>query len=96
MTPARRRNTCRPRYRIPSCSTGRTAWGERLGFFGGEDLKKEFEKNSITPDKEVVCYCHSGMRASYKYMQLKIAGYDNVKLYDGSIIDWAMRRNPIR
>jgi hypothetical protein len=29
-------------------------------------------------------------------MQLKIAGYDNVKLYDGSIIDWAMRRNPIR
>jgi thiosulfate/3-mercaptopyruvate sulfurtransferase len=36
------------------------------------------------------------MRASHKYMQLKIAGYDNVKLYDGSIIDWAMRRNPIR
>ena len=76
-------------------------WEDGVGqsgsaFLGGEDLKKEFEKNGITPDKEVVCYCHSGMRASYKYMQLKIAGYDNVKLYDGSIIDWAMRRNPIR
>lgn len=76
-------------------------WEDGVGqsgsaFLGGEDLKKEFEKNGITPDKEVVCYCHSGMRASHKYMQLKIAGYDNVKLYDGSIIDWAMRRNPIR
>jgi thiosulfate/3-mercaptopyruvate sulfurtransferase len=76
-------------------------WEDGVGqngsaFMSGEELRKEFEKNGITPDKEVVCYCHSGMRASHKYMQLKLAGYDKVKLYDGSIIDWAMRRNPIR
>ncbi|MER3408233.1 MAG: sulfurtransferase, partial [Nitrososphaera sp.] len=65
-------------------------------FLSGDELRKEFESKGITPDKEVVCYCHSGMRASHKYMQLRLAGYDKVRLYDGSIIDWAMRRNPIR
>lgn len=76
-------------------------WEEGVGpngssFVGADDLRKEFESKGITPDKEVVCYCHSGMRASHKYMQLRLAGYDKVRLYDGSIIDWAMRRNPIR
>lgn len=76
-------------------------WEDGVGqsgsaFFGGEYLIKEFEKNGITPGEEVVCCCHSGMRASHKYMQLRIAGYDDVKLYDGSIIDWTMRRSPIR
>jgi thiosulfate/3-mercaptopyruvate sulfurtransferase len=65
-------------------------------FLSPEELKKEFESQGITPDKEVVCYCHSGLRASHKYMQFRLAGYAKVRLYDGSIIDWAMRRNPIR
>lgn len=76
-------------------------WEQGVGangaaFLSPEELKKEFQRNGITPDKEVVCYCHSGVRASHKYMQFRLAGYDKVKLYDGSIIDWAMRRNPIR
>jgi thiosulfate/3-mercaptopyruvate sulfurtransferase len=76
-------------------------WEQGVGtngtaFVSAEELKKEFESKGITPDKEVVCYCHSGMRASHKYMQFRLAGYDKVRLYDGSIIDWAMRRNPIR
>jgi thiosulfate/3-mercaptopyruvate sulfurtransferase len=29
-------------------------------------------------------------------LQLKQAGFDNVRVYDGSIIDWARRRNPLR
>jgi thiosulfate/3-mercaptopyruvate sulfurtransferase len=76
-------------------------WEQGVGengaaFQSPEELKKEFESKGITPDKEIVCYCHSGVRASHKYMQFRLAGYENVKLYDGSIIDWAMRRNPIR
>lgn len=55
-------------------------------FVSGKGLKKEFESRGITADKEVVCYCHSDMRASHKYMQLRLAG---------SIIDWPMRKNPI-
>jgi thiosulfate/3-mercaptopyruvate sulfurtransferase len=61
-----------------------------------EALLKEFEEKGITADKEVICYCHAGMRASHKYLQLRQAGFDNVRVYDGSIIDWAQRRNPLR
>jgi thiosulfate/3-mercaptopyruvate sulfurtransferase len=36
------------------------------------------------------------MRAAHKYLQFRHAGFDNVRLYDGSIIDWAQRRNPLK
>ena len=76
-------------------------WEQGVGangttFLSPEDLKNQFESKGITPDKEVICYCHSGMRASHKYMQFRLAGYEKVRLYDGSIIDWAMSRNPIK
>ena len=76
-------------------------WEEGLGDYGQmikdkEALRKDFEEKGITADKEVICYCHAGMRASHKYLQLKQAGFDNVRVYDGSIIDWAQRRNPLR
>ena len=76
-------------------------WEEGLGdngsmFKSKEELRKDFENNGITPDKEIICYCHSGSRSSHKFMQFKQAGFENVRMYDGSIIDWAQRRNPLR
>jgi thiosulfate/3-mercaptopyruvate sulfurtransferase len=61
-----------------------------------DELQKDFELRGITKDKEIICYCHSGTRASHKYLQLKEAGFNNVRMYDGSIIDWAQRHNPLR
>jgi thiosulfate/3-mercaptopyruvate sulfurtransferase len=61
-----------------------------------EMLKKDFEKIGITQDKQIICYCHSGIRAAHTYLQLKQAGFANVRLYDGSIIDWAKRKYPLR
>jgi thiosulfate/3-mercaptopyruvate sulfurtransferase len=61
-----------------------------------DELQKDFEQRGITKDKEIICYCHSGTRASHKYLQLKEAGFNNVRMYDGSIIDWAQRHNPLR
>lgn len=76
-------------------------WEEGLGDFGKmledkDKLQSKFENIGITKDKEVICYCHSGMRASHKYLQLKYAGFDNVRMYDGSIIDWARHGYPLR
>jgi thiosulfate/3-mercaptopyruvate sulfurtransferase len=76
-------------------------WEEGVGhnramFKNKEVLQKEFENNGITPDKEIICYCHSGSRSSHKFLQFKQAGFENVRMYDGSIIDWAQRRNPLR
>ncbi len=43
--------------------------GTNGSLFASEaDLKKELESKGITPDKEIICYCHSGTRASYKYI----------------------------
>jgi thiosulfate/3-mercaptopyruvate sulfurtransferase len=61
-----------------------------------EMLKQDFEKIGITQDKQIICYCHSGIRAAHTYLQLKQAGFVNVRLYDGSIIDWAKRKYPLR
>ena len=76
-------------------------WEEGIGNNGKmikdrDDLILEFENKGITKNKEVVCYCHSGTRASHTYLQLREAGFNSVRLYDGSIIDWAQRRNPLR
>ena len=76
-------------------------WDEGLGdgglmFKSKEELQKDFESKGITKDKEIICYCHSGTRAAHKYLQFKQAGFDNVRLYDGSIIDWAQRHNALR
>ena len=60
------------------------------------ELEAHFKEKGITKDKEVICYCHVGIRASHKYLQFKQAGYDRVKVYDGSIVDWAQRHNPLR
>jgi thiosulfate/3-mercaptopyruvate sulfurtransferase len=77
------------------------SWEEGLGHNGKmmkskEELERDFEEKRIGKDNEIICYCHSGSRASHKFLQFKQAGYNNVKVYDGSIIDWAQRHNPIR
>lgn len=59
-------------------------------------LEADFERKGIRKESEIICFCHAGVRASYKYLQLKQAGYDKVKVYDGSIIDWAKRGYPLR
>lgn len=76
-------------------------WENGLGDYGKmikeiEKLRPDFEERGITKDKQIICYCHSGMRASHTYLQLKQAGFENVRLYDGSIIDWAQRKYPLR
>ncbi|MPZ08410.1 MAG: hypothetical protein GEU26_18680 [Nitrososphaeraceae archaeon] len=77
-------------------------WEEGLGpndetMKNKEELERDFEeKKKISKDKQIICYCHSGARASHKYLQFRLAGYNNVKVYDGSIIDWAQRHNPIK
>jgi thiosulfate/3-mercaptopyruvate sulfurtransferase len=76
-------------------------WDEGLGEYGkmikdAYNLQRDLEEKGITKDKEVICYCHAGIRASHKYLQLKQAGFNNVRMYDGSIIDWAQRHYPLR
>jgi rhodanese-related sulfurtransferase len=48
----------------------------------------------VTPNKQVVTYCNSGMQATQSYFTLKYLGYD-VRLYDGSMSEWTSKGAPV-
>lgn len=54
-------------------------------------------KAGATPEKEIVVYCQTGIKASVVYVALKeVAGFPNVKLYAGAYAEWAsIPENPI-
>ncbi|NDB45742.1 MAG: sulfurtransferase [Nitrososphaeria archaeon] len=58
-------------------------------------LSDLFLQKEIPKDKEVICYCMHGHRASSLYYQAKIAGFEKVRLYDGSFMDWYSKRLPL-
>ncbi len=51
-------------------------------------LIKIFEDKKISSNDDIVCYCTHGHRASNLFLQLMYAGYNKIKLYDGSFVDW--------
>ncbi|MDA3838947.1 MAG: sulfurtransferase [Candidatus Delongbacteria bacterium] len=52
----------------------------------------------ITPDKEVILYCASSVRAGIVFVALKdVAEFPNVKVYDGAYWEWNVNKdNPIK
>ncbi len=61
------------------------------GYFKpASELRKMYEAKGITKDKEIIVYCQRGHRASHTwYVLSEILGYENVKVYDGSMMEWA-------
>lgn len=52
-------------------------------------LKKMYESQGVTPDKEVITYCEGGVRASHTLLVLKyILGYPNVRNFEASWNEW--------
>ncbi|ASN07204.1 sulfurtransferase [Virgibacillus necropolis] len=51
-----------------------------------EDLQSNFD--SLAKDDEIIVSCGSGVSACPNIIALKMAGYENVKLYPGSYSDW--------
>ena len=60
-----------------------------------ETLENLFVQRQIPRNKSLVCYCMHGHRASSLYFQAKIAGFENVRLYDGSYVDWHSKKLPL-
>jgi len=66
---------------------------EGAGLFRGPaDLEKEYAALGVAKDKPVVVYCNTGHMASEVFYTLRYRlGLSDVRLYDGSWTDWAMR-----
>jgi len=54
------------------------------------ELRKEYEKLGVTPDKKIIISCTRGYRSTTTYVTLKhLLGYPNVAVYDGSFSEWS-------
>ncbi len=52
------------------------------------DLRAMFTKAGVTPDKEAISYCQTGVRAAVDYLVLRLLGFQKVRNYDGSWVEW--------
>ena len=57
-------------------------------FKPAEALRALFEAAGVTPDRQIVTYCQSGVRAAHDYLALRLLGYAKIKNYDGSWNEW--------
>lgn len=60
----------------------------KVMYKSSDELKTLFESKGITPDKTIILYCETSVRAGSTYLALKSLGYPNVKVYDGAYIEW--------
>ena len=55
------------------------------------EIRAELEALGVTPDRPVIVYCNTGHQASDGFYTLKYRlGYPNVRLYNGSWLEWSM------
>lgn len=55
-----------------------------------------FIDNGMRPEKQIIIYCQTSMRASPVFLSLYHAGYRNIKIYDGAYLEWSSNpNNPI-
>ncbi|MEX2445260.1 MAG: rhodanese-like domain-containing protein [Alkalispirochaeta sp.] len=59
-----------------------------------DELRALYEAAGVTPDKEIIAYCQSGVRSSTTTTVLAdVLGYPNVRNYDGSWVEWSYHRD---
>ena len=54
-----------------------------------DEIISLLNSRGLTPDREIVAHCHTGIRSSYATLVLMGLGYERTKNYDGSWIEWA-------
>lgn len=62
------------------------------GFFKTQDeLEALYAAQNLGEAESLVAYCQTGHRASVAYFVLRLMGYENVAVYDGSWEEWGNR-----
>src|SRR5437773_9748625 len=56
-----------------------------------DEIKRLYEAQGVTADKDVIAYCRIGERSSFTWFVLKyLLGYPKVRNYDGSWTEWVI------
>lgn len=56
---------------------------------GLDKIQAVLDEKGLHPSHDVICYCTGGVRSSWVYVVLKLAGYDKVRNYPGSWWEWS-------
>lgn len=62
-------------------------------FLPAEKISVLFQEFGITPDKEIIPHCQSNVRGSHAYFTLRLMGYDSVRPYEGSWLEYGNRQD---
>jgi thiosulfate/3-mercaptopyruvate sulfurtransferase len=65
--------------------------GEFKTFKPAPELRKMYEAAGVTPDKDIIVHCQSGVRAAHTVFTLTLLGYHQLRNYDGSWEEWGNR-----
>jgi thiosulfate/3-mercaptopyruvate sulfurtransferase len=52
------------------------------------EIRARAEAAGLRPEDELVIYCQGGVRAAHAALALRTAGYERVRIYDGSWAEW--------
>ncbi len=57
-------------------------------YLTAEDLQKNFDSVNVGKSNKVITYCGAGIAAANNAFALKLLGYENIAVYDGSMFEW--------
>jgi len=70
-------------------------WGRLIDpegrLLGGEQAPRLLADAGITPEKEIIVYCHRGARAANTFLALRELGFPRVRNFIGSWHEWSRR-----
>jgi thiosulfate/3-mercaptopyruvate sulfurtransferase len=72
-------------------------WRQNLddngAFKPAAQLREEFARMGLRPEREIIPYCQGGYRSANAYYALRLAGYTRVRNYLGSWGEWGNRED---
>ena len=60
-------------------------------FLSADALQSLLDEAGIRRERPTITYCQGGIRAAHAAFVLTLLGYDDVRVYDGSMREWANR-----
>jgi thiosulfate/3-mercaptopyruvate sulfurtransferase len=62
-------------------------------FLSADECHRLLDEAGISREHPTITYCQGGIRAAHAAFVLELLGYENVRVYDGSMRDWANRED---
>jgi thiosulfate/3-mercaptopyruvate sulfurtransferase len=60
-------------------------------FKSADAMRAELAAAGVTPEREIIAYCHRGARSAHTYLALKLLGFPHVRNCIGSWHEWSNR-----